>query len=299
MGLIVAVGLAEAISVATVFESIAAVGAVLSVVGKVTGDKTLSMIGLGLGVVGGVGALASGAFAAAGAVGDAADGAAAASGAAGGGTDAVAGASADVAAGAVSDAAPAVEGATDAVAGGTEQFAGIAPGQEASVYADGYAGGTGAAAAPVDSAATSAASSTAAPDAANVIGDIGAQKVFQTNAVAGGDWTSSGGSGVSGMLGDLAAFAGKNPTIAFGALQAGGSLLSGLTSTLTPAQVALANAQAAQAQASAGLLAQQTANLGQAKAVAAPVAVTGTPAPILTGQTGQNGLINSITGKPA
>jgi hypothetical protein len=103
--------------------------------------------------------------------------------------------------------------------------------------------------------------------------------------------------GEAGMLDKLIAYAGKNPVVAFGALQAGGSLLSGLTSTLTPAQVALANAQAEQAKTSAGLLAQQTANLAQPKAVATLPAVTGTPAPILTN--GPPGLINSITGRPA
>ena len=278
MGLMVAVGLAEAISIVTVFQSIAAVGAVLSVVGKVTGDKTLTMVGLGLGAVGGIGALAGGAIAglASGAAEGATVGAEAATGAAEG---AAAGANAAVG----TDIASLSVGGEGAVVGDAAQFAPMAPGQEASLFA-----------ADVSPAADSAA--TAAPSAMDVNGPVG-DAAWDAAKASLEATPPPVGNGMSGMIGDLVSYAGKNPVVAFGALQAGGSLLSGMTSTLTPAQVALANSQAAQAKSGAGLVSQQTANMAEAKAVAAPVAVTGTPAPILTGQ--PPGLINSITGRPA
>jgi hypothetical protein len=93
-----------------------------------------------------------------------------------------------------------------------------------------------------------------------------------------------------------------------GALQASGSLLSGLTSTLTPAQVAALQAQANANNAAAALTQQQTANLAMPKAVASSAPVTGTPGQIVPGATNgvaQTGLINSapkvasVTGAPA
>jgi hypothetical protein len=105
------------------------------------------------------------------------------------------------------------------------------------------------------------------------------------------------------VLGNILTFANKNQLVAFGALQAGGSLLSGLTSTLTPAQVTALNAQGAANDAAAALQKQQTANL-------APV--TGTPATLVpqtqpqpTQSAATPGLINqapqqpSVTGVPA
>ena len=83
------------------------------------------------------------------------------------------------------------------------------------------------------------------------------------------------------MLKSLLAFVGKNPVVALGALQAGGSLLSGLTSTVTPAQVTALNAQAAANDAAAALQKQQTANLAMPKAVASSAPVTGTPATLV------------------
>lgn len=86
-----------------------------------------------------------------------------------------------------------------------------------------------------------------------------------------------------GIFGNLMAFAGKNPVVALGALQAGGSMLSGLTSTLTPAQVSALNAQAAANDAAAALTRQQTTNLAAPKAVASSAPVTGAPAPLVPG----------------
>lgn len=103
-------------------------------------------------------------------------------------------------------------------------------------------------------------------------------------------------------FGKLAAFADAHPTVAFGALQAGSSLLQGLTSTLTPAQVSALQAQAAANDAAAALTNQQRANLAQPKAVATSTPVTGTPAQLVPTQPA--GFINqpklpAVTGVPA
>jgi hypothetical protein len=65
-----------------------------------------------------------------------------------------------------------------------------------------------------------------------------------------------------------------------GAIQTGGSFLSGAFSTLTPAQVAQANAQAALNNAQAGATNLQVANLAQ-------------PIPVATRGSNAAGLINS------
>lgn len=107
-----------------------------------------------------------------------------------------------------------------------------------------------------------------------------------------------------GILSSLLKFGDAHPVVALGALQAGGSFLSGLTSSLTPAQVAAYNAQAANNQAQANLTAQQAANLAMPKAVASSTPVTGTPSPLVP-QSQFTGLINNapklanVTGVPA
>ncbi len=106
------------------------------------------------------------------------------------------------------------------------------------------------------------------------------------------------------MFGSILDFAKKNPVVALGALQAGGSLLSGATSTLTPAQVTALNAQAAANDAAAALTKQQTSNLAAPKAVASSAPVTGTPQPLVPQAARSAGLINSapqtlVTGKAA
>jgi hypothetical protein len=57
-------------------------------------------------------------------------------------------------------------------------------------------------------------------------------------------------------------------------LQAGGTLLSGLSNTVTPAQVALANSQASANDAATALVKQQTQNLAAPKSVAQSAPVT-------------------------
>jgi hypothetical protein len=112
------------------------------------------------------------------------------------------------------------------------------------------------------------------------------------------------------MFGSILNFAKANPVVALGALQAGGSLLSGATSTLTPAQVAALTAQANANNAAAALTQQQTANLAAPKSVASSAPVTGAPQTLVPGasssapKTGQ-GFINqapkaaAVTGVPA
>jgi hypothetical protein len=110
------------------------------------------------------------------------------------------------------------------------------------------------------------------------------------------------GTSLGGIVGGLVNFAKTTGggLVGMGLIQAGGQLLSGLTSTLTPAQVALANAQAASNQAAANLTTQQQQNLAQPRAVASLAPVTGTPNTIITPPNA--GIINgspvSITGVP-
>jgi hypothetical protein len=132
----------------------------------------------------------------------------------------------------------------------------------------------------------------------------GSTSTFETgksageNAGTGNDLANK----ASSAFGSILSFADAHPVVAYGAVQAAGSLLQGLTSTLTPAQVALANAQAANNQAAANLVTQQTQNLAAPKATAVQTPVTGAPAPLVPQS---SGLINSTpqfvnaTGAPA
>ncbi|MGD0109687.1 MAG: hypothetical protein ABSC06_37530 [Rhodopila sp.] len=131
-----------------------------------------------------------------------------------------------------------------------------------------------------------------------------------SNTLTGNDASSALGianSDSSGAFDGLLAFANKNTAVTLGALAAGGSLISGLTSTLTPAQVTALNAQAAANDAAAALTKQQTANLAMPKAVASSTPVTGAPAtlvPQAAVSTIAPGIINKptatqVTGVPA
>ena len=348
MGALVAIGAATAITATTVLESVAVVGAVVGAVGAVTKNKTLSMIGLGLGLVGGVGALATSALGigSAGVVGGTE---AAGAGAAAGGADVSAGAvttmdaaeaaanpAAGITASAASGAAPDIVGdLASQVPGGDVPWdlsagqaavnpaaasvptAAVTPGGDVNVYAEG--GGSGAAGStPLNmdnvqpgqtgtgtgtSNAAAAPSTATNPTAAVPNGTGGldpgqnlGQGQFAPGAEvkglpSGTNWnlgTNNIGDSSSGMLSSITGFVEKHPTLAFGALQAGGSALSGLTSTLTPAQVSALNAQAAANNAAAALATQQAANLNAPKSVAQSAPVTGTP-PLVPGQ---QGLIN-------
>lgn len=107
-------------------------------------------------------------------------------------------------------------------------------------------------------------------------------KVPLVSDVTGVPWAPlDSNSGIGGAVSGILDFAKKNPVVALGALQAAGSFLSGATSTLTPAQVAYYNANAANNQAAANLATQQTRNLAAPKAVASLSPVTGAPAPLI------------------
>ena len=93
---------------------------------------------------------------------------------------------------------------------------------------------------------------------------------------------------VKDIFGKIATFAGDHPVAALGVLQAGSSLLSGATSTLTPAQVAYYNANAANNNAAAALAQRQLATMSMPKATASLTPVSGTPSALVPG-----GLINA------
>lgn len=305
---------AAAVTVVGTLEAVAAVGAVLSVVGVVTKNKTLSLVGAGLGLVGGIGALAAGALGAGavagGAAGAAGDTAAAAgtggladadlaAGAAGFG-DAAAG-GADVAIGAtdVGTAATTAPDVVGALAGGADPAVGLGAAPAVSAAADPAetltlaSQSTNAADAVVPGTSGEATTSVAAPSASvatpsgvdsGAWGSTSTNPDFQAGVTAGKDAATPGA--FDGIL----KFADAHPAIAFGAVQAGGSLLTGAFSTLTPAQVADLTARAAANDAAAALTRQQTANLAMPRSVASSSPVTGTPAALVP--SGQPGLIN-------
>lgn len=291
---VVAVGLAVALDVGvasaaiagtlTTLAAVTAIGATVSAVGAVTHNKTLSMIGMGIGIVGAIGTLASGA----GLFDNVTDlfGSGSASGASGLAGD-VAGAAGPLDTAGIS--ATAADGLTSADAalsvasGGINGTAalsavegGMVPGPTASIVSQGQT-----------------ASSLALPESAistPVSATAGMSKIPAAGAASLDTATTTADS--SGLM----AWANKNPVMAFGAIQAGGSFISGLTNPVTPAQIDSLNSQAELNRAQAALIARQTANQGQAL----PVGTVASPA--VTG-TNNNGLINKvgtplITGAP-
>lgn len=320
MGLAAAVGIAEvAFSMTAILSSVAIVGAVVSVAGIITGNKTLSMIGMGLGLVGGVGALASAALggseaalfgtqvASSAAETTATAGTAGVSAFEGAGTvapdtfGALAGTTGtDVA---TASATPALEAAgspaiTNTVGNAADTVASVA-GNPAPLDA-GYAAGQGL---PDTSYSASTAPAAGTPTTNPVTGASNPSGAADTGAAGAGAGGAPGTPPTSGtpspfdaaggnlpnldnaltppaptsMFDKLTTFVGKNPMVAFGAVQGVSSLLGGWTSTLTPAQVAQLNAQAASNQAAANFQTQQTNNLNQPKATASTAPVTGAP----------------------
>jgi hypothetical protein len=311
----------------TAFSVVAAVGATVAAVGAVTHNKVLTYVGAGLGLVGGIGAVASsaGLFSAAdeAAITAAPSAADAAAGATSGDViQSLAGSSnlTDQAA-AASEAAmgPAGSSASDAAAATSMSAEQAASGLGMGFNAGGAsatnapqvgvginntdtagAASTGAAdqplAAPVSTGSSSPILSTPSPD----LVDQAATGLSKGAVVAANTTTTTDQAG--GTFGNILSFVEKHPTLALGALQGGGQFLSGLTSTITPAQVTALNAQAANNQAAANLTAQQAANLSQPKPIATLAPVTGAPNPILTPPTA--GIINAaprvnVTGVPA
>ncbi len=356
MGLVAAIGTAVTAVAASVgvgiaataltvgFTTIAAVGAVVGVVGQVTHNKVLSMVGLGLGAVGGIGALAAGAGllgSGAGLLGEAPTTAAAADAASAGTIDSVAassglgnasaaeemlglpaagsaeagGAAADAASGlslgdvtkgldvakqilpADSSAPPDIGHATGS-AGGANTSADALNAAELTKIQN--AGGSLLNATPPAASVTGAASITplvpppAAPGT-GVVPDMNAAAFKSSTDALGMKPTDEGGGTFDGIL----KFANKNPVVALGALQAAGSMLSGFSNTVTPAQVNALNSQAAANDAATALVKQQTANLNMPKATAQSAPVTGAPQqlvptlrPLTAPQTTPAGFIN-------
>lgn len=300
---VAATGLA-AITAVGALEVVAAVGATLGAIGVVTRDKTLSTVGLGLGLVGGIGALATsaGLF-----------GAEAASASIFGPTAAPA-TSGFTAGAAGSDITSAAVDTASAASSGTApaEAAALVPPAEAGSSGSLMSGITPPATAElpippippdvIPPVATPAAStgSVATPASGNSI---------QSDATWSSGWPTAAGpagasgesSGFMGVLEKIAGLSKSYPALALGTIQAGGSFLSGLTSTLTPAQVNELNARTGLERATAGLSLQQQANLAMPKAVASNTPVTGAPIPIINPAVSP-GLINRVptyNGAPA
>ncbi len=353
MGLVAAVGtavtaIASSVGIAVTataltvgFTTIAAVGAVVGVVGQVTHNKVLSMVGLGLGAVGGIGALAAGAGllgSGAGLLGEAPTTAAAADAASAGTIDSVAASSgfsegvdsaaelskaAEIGAGTVADTggiglgdvtkgldvakqilpadanAPPDIGHATGSAGGNPDTSADALNAAQLTKIQGAGGSLENATSPVASPTGTASTTPLVPPPAapgtGVVPDMSAAAFKSSTDALGMKPTDEGGGAFDGIL----KFANKNPVVALGALQAAGSMLSGFSNTVTPAQVNSLNSQAAANDAATALVKQQTANLNMPKAVASSAPVTGqaqlvptplrpTPPP----QTTQAGFIN-------
>lgn len=341
MGLMVAVGAATVISVTTVLETVAVVGAVLSVAGMVTKNKTLSMVGAGLGLVGGIGALASGALGGSAALfgaGEAGGGEAASAGSAFGGAASDASNAATYGATAAFDtgnaagagAGTAITTAAGDVAAQTPDIISTLANAPATAEApvvnaasspniataeemgSGFRTAASTEPLPTDlttGAATSQTTTSAAPTTTGTINNVsglpptGAAPTPGSVTLANGSVVEPGGilpgdtpippepplggaPSEPSMLSNILKYAGQHPVVAMGALQAGGSLLSGMFSSVTPAQAAYYNSEAAKNQAAANLTAMQTANLQAPKAIATSAPVTGTPKELVPGYTG-------------
>lgn len=88
----------------------------------------------------------------------------------------------------------------------------------------------------------------------------------------------------SGTFSNILGFVDDHPMVAFGALQAGGSLLSGMTDPATPAQIDALEANAAANRASAAISQQQQQNAAQPIPVASRSPVTGAPQGMINSQ---------------
>lgn len=301
----------------TTLTAITAIGATIGAVGAVTHNKTLSLIGAGLGIVGAVGTLAFGSGAL-GSVGDlfgsssmsAADTASLATGADASLSEAlssVPGASltsADVNAGIIN-----ATGAVDTAAMSAAPSLSAAQGNAAAIESAGQGGAGGALAQSLSPSVTDPAAAAASASAGGVPGaapDItgaaagagpGGASIFSTPGVF--DPTNVSAAGGFHVPGGLMNWAKDNQLLAFGAMQAGGSFLSGLTNPLSPAQIDALSSQSEVNRATAALLQRQAANQGGAIPTAVPTVTGRAEMP------GTGGLINSrpvnaplITGAP-
>lgn len=313
---VVAVGL----TVATAMEVVVAVGAVTSVIGMATGNKNMQMAGMALGIVGGVGALASSAGLIDGSASIFGDTGAGAAGNATGGI----GETVDAPTPIQSEDLPAPGAATsgDALSAttatgdvnpnlanpvGAINSTSLAPatGDAAAIVTGGNAANplTGAlSASPISADSTTQLAGLT--DAASPT-ELSAGQVQDLGNVTANSATDLSGAMPTfttdnpGVLGQILAWGKSNPTLASGIVQAGGSFISGLTNPTTPAQINALNAQAAANNAAAAASNQKLANsLGNLPTASVSAQnVTGKP---LIAPTPTNGLINnSVTGAAA
>lgn len=282
---VVAVGFAVALDVGamsalaagtlTTLAAVTAIGATVSAVGAVTHNKTLSYIGMGIGIVGAVGSMidpqmlgnVSDIFGASKAAETASEagGMAAMEPLQAGGTTNIATAAGDVNAAAVNPTA-ALDASTAAAKGSTAAI--VAPGQGTALNS--AITSSGDAATKIGTGLFNTTSSEIPTDYFSKFAHV-----FDAGPVATTFKTAADtGSSVSGLMG----WANEHPMMAWGALQAGGSLISGLTDPMTPAQIDALNAQADVNRATADLIKRQAANQGKPLPVAT-AQVTGKVAP--------------------
>lgn len=301
---VISTAIAGGIGAISTLSAITAIGATMGAIGAITHDKTLSMIGMGIGIVGAVGTLAGADL---GNLGDIF------------GSSTTAGAGDAAEAGAVTASSTTVDtGATGLDA------AGVAPDGaddlvNSTAAADALPSTTAAEGLPTiasteglpSTAATGVSASTAATGGNLEFPDV-TKAFLQPTTTAGLPTGIASGVGITGVptseVSGLMAWANKNPMMTFGALQAGGSLISGLTNPMTPAQIDALNSQAEVNRATAALIQRQTANQGQGlPTVTGSVAPAGgtinntaVKAPLITGAPATAPLLSSpVTGAPA
>jgi len=276
-------GLATGIAVSTM-SIITAVGATVSAVGAVTHNKTLSMIGMGIGIVGAIGTMASGA----GIFDNVTDLWGKVTAPAGAAEIAAAAGPLDVAGiGAAADA-----GLASADAALTSTFGGINAASSVAA-AEGMVPG------PMASAVSHGTSVSAfeAPDGTGASAVGGMSKATPQMSVpnpSGVNLDAVPTPTESGLM----AFANKNPVIAMGAMQGGFSLIGGLFDKVPAGQVDNLESQAELNRAQAALIKRQTEN----SAAPLPTGTVSSPAVTGTNILG-GGMINKvgaplITGAP-
>lgn len=254
----------------TTLSAITAIGATLGAIGQITHNKTLSLVGAGIGLVGGIGALAFGSDA----LGNVSDLFGTTSG---GATDVAGGVGAASEAGGagavtVTDLPPAAADITTATGGVVNADpAGLinsslapAEGSAAGIVTGGDT--AGALSQSLSPGATAGATAGGTPDFMSAF-----NKTFGTlpDGTVLTDAVSKGG-GAGGILN----WAKNNQMLAYGVLQSGGSFISGLTNPMTPAQIDALNSQSRYNDAAAALAIRQSQNMASGMPTAT---VTGKP----------------------
>jgi hypothetical protein len=293
-------------TLATTLTAVATIGAVTSAVGAVTGSKALQTAGLVMGAVGGVGALAANAgLLGEGATTESLFGGAESAGGVTApditpdigtidastpdisasldkGGDFVSAINSDSSpASAASQTAQAAAPATGAPVGTTGPGGGVlTAGKDAGVFNDfkpevstAQSGLINTGAQPTASTGALPPSQAAVPQGAGAV-PTAPGVATPTSAAPGTPTAPAAGTTTAptpastGTFGNLLAFANKNPIVAYSAINAAGSLVSGMFNPVTPAQVSALNSQAAANNATAAQTSQQTANMKQGVPVA-------------------------------